>query len=203
MRTHGGSSLPSDGGSIFRAKYTQLSMFPPNVWGVIFSKMDCPRSRLCLLLADKGMPEVLAHVNVEFTSCSTSAESFIVAQEAASGRRHFSVTAKPAGLPGPFLVPEERGLLWACDIRSSVRLSWLRWSLQQLWLSKTVHRLTLDLSTLSSRGSLDLTGLNSLFCLCELDIRGASIRDAVLDDCLRLKPLSRHVKPVQFWPFVV
>ena len=66
MRTHGGSSLPSDGGSIFRAKYTQLSMFPPNVWGVIFSKMDCPRSRLCLLLADKGMPEVLAHVNVEF-----------------------------------------------------------------------------------------------------------------------------------------
>jgi len=167
-------------------------VFPPNVWGVIFSKLDCPRSRLCLLLAGKGMPEVLAHVNVEFTSCSTSAESFIVAQEAASGRRHFSVTAKPAGLPEPFLVPEEQGLLWACNIWCSVWLSWLRWSLQQLWLPKTVHRLKLDLSTLSSRGSLDLTGLNSLSCLCELDMRGATIRDAALDDCLRLKSLTLH-----------
>ncbi len=87
-------------------------MFPPDVWGVIFSKLDCPRSRLCVLLADKGMPEVLAHVNVEFTLGSTSAESRIVAREAITGRRHFGAVAKPVGLRYASQVPEEQGILF-------------------------------------------------------------------------------------------
>lgn len=64
-----------------------------------------------MLLADKGMPDVLAHVNVEFTSCSTLAESRLVALEAANGRKHMSVTAKLAGLSEAPQVPEEPGML--------------------------------------------------------------------------------------------
>ncbi len=132
----------------------QASMFPPNVWGVIFSKLNCPRSRLCVLLADKGMPEVLAQVNVEFTSCSTSVESRIVAREAVSGRKHIGAVAKPVGLRDASQVPEEQGiLLWGCSIGCSF---------QPLWLPKSVRRLQLDLSMLYSGGSLDLTGITCL-----------------------------------------
>ncbi len=146
--------------------------------GVIFSKLDCPRSRLCVLLADKGMPEVLAHVNVEFTSCSTSVESRIIAREAISGRRHFGAVAKPVGLRDASQLPEEQGiLLWGCTIGCS---------LQPLWLPKSVQRLKLDSSMLYSGGILDLTGITSLSSLCELDIRGAIKNSAALDDCLCL-----------------
>jgi len=162
----------------------QAIMFPPDVWGVIFSKLDCPRSRLCVLLADKGMPEVLAHVNVEFTSCSTSAESRIVAREAITGRRHFGAVAKPVGLRYASQVPEEQGILfWGCTIRCSF---------QPLWLPKSVQRLKLDLSMLDSGGSLDLIGVISLPSLCELDIRDATIVRAALDDCLCLTSLTLH-----------
>ena len=168
-------------------------MFPPNVWGVIFSKLDFPRSRLCVLLADKGMPEVLAHVDVEFTSCSTSAESRIVAREAASGRRHFSVTAKPVGLREASQVPEEQGMLsWGFSIRCSLPSSWLRYPLQSLWLPKSVHRLKVDLSTLYPGSSIDLKGITSLSNLCELDIRGATLRGVALDGCLCLTSLTLH-----------
>ncbi len=168
-------------------------MFPPNVWGVIFTKLDCPRSRLCLLLADKGMPQVLAHANVEFTSCSTSAESHIVAREAASGREHFSVTAKPAGLPETPPLPEEPGMLfWGCTIRCSSGPSWLGDSFQPLWLPNSVRKLKVDLGTLDSGTSLNLTGLTRLLSLCELDVRGATITSAALDYCLCLTSLTLH-----------
>ncbi len=159
-------------------------MFPPNVWGVVFSKLDCPRSRLCVLLADKGMPEVLAHVNVEFTSCSTSVESRIIAREAISGRRHFGAVANLVGLRDASQLPEEQGiLLWGCTIGCS---------LQPLWLLKSVQRLKLDSSMLYSGGILDLTGITSLSSLCELDIRGAIMKGAALDDCLCLTSLTLH-----------
>jgi hypothetical protein len=107
-----------------------------------------------MLLSDKSMPEVLALVNVDFTSCSTSLESRIIAREAVDGRRHFSAGVKPVGLrdSSHMLPVAERILLWGCDVSRSF---------QPLWLPKSVQRLELDLSMLDSGGYLALTGIKA------------------------------------------
>lgn len=70
--------------------------------------------------------------------------------------------------------------------------SWLGSSLQPLWLPKSVHKLKVHLGTLDSVTCVNLLGVTSLSSLCELDIRGATIRSAALVHCLFLTSLSLH-----------
>ncbi len=166
-------------------------MFPPNVWETIHAKLDCPRSRLRLLLVDKGMPKLLARHYVEYKTGRDLTELAMTVREAYDERRHI-----PAA---KFLSVDSNLAALLTNLTSFGKVFAWQTATEVLWVPTAIEIVSLEHSRDAAgyRNQIWLTGFSSLSNLSVLEIRDAAVAFAPLTGCSHLHTLSLHQVKVQ------